>query len=218
MAVSDEKNAREPNPALMSAITTEHFVMQAAIGTTISEAGSRATIYVMALSSSLVAMGFAANSTLAFLPFVATVLPVIFLLGVLTTLRMVDIAVENMQAHIAIARIRSFYRTLGPQAEAYFAAERGRWPEGRAEPALRIGALAGYLTTAAMMIATVNAMVAGAGIILMSRWMGIGIVGALTIGIAVAIALFALFFVYQQWRIRELAPSYDGSPPTRRET
>jgi hypothetical protein len=213
--VSDEKNVRDPPAALMSAITTEHFVMQTAIGTTINEAGLRATIYVMALSSSLVAMGFAADSTLAFLPFVATVLPVIFLLGVFTVLRMVDVAVENMQAHIAIARIRSFYRTLGPQAETYFAAERGRWPEGKAEPSLRIGALAGYLTTAAMMIATVNAMVAGAGITLMGRWMDIGIVGALTIGIAVTIALFALFFIYQQWRIRELATPYDRSQPAR---
>lgn len=160
-------------------------------------------------------MGFAANSTLAFVPFVATVLPVIFLLGVFTVLRMVDAAVENMQAHIAIARIHSFYRTLGSQAEAFFAAEHGRWPEGKAEPSLRIGALAGYLTTAAMMIATVNAMVAGAGVTLMGRWLEIPIVGALTIGIAVTIALFALFFVYQQWRIRELATRFDRSQSTR---
>ena len=152
----------------MSAMTIEHLVLQSAIGVTINEAGSRASIYVFALSSSLVAMGFVAQSPDALVPFVATVLPALFVLGIFTILRMVDIAAENIQAHIGIARIRAFYRTLGPLGEEYFAADRGRWPEAaKSEPSLRAGPLIGYLTTAAIMIASINAIVGAAGVSLL---------------------------------------------------
>ena len=45
---------------LLSALTTEYFVLQTADNTTYSEASARSALYVMALSSALVAMGFVA--------------------------------------------------------------------------------------------------------------------------------------------------------------
>jgi hypothetical protein len=51
------------NAAFISALTTEHFVLQTAATPTIAEAAARSTLYVMALSSALVAMGFASQST-----------------------------------------------------------------------------------------------------------------------------------------------------------
>ena len=80
---TDERRA-----AFMSAMTTEHVVMQTVIGVTISESGQRASIYMVSLSSSLVAMGFVAQSPGAFVPFVATVLPAVFVLGIFTIMRM----------------------------------------------------------------------------------------------------------------------------------
>ena len=71
----DEESERT---ALLSALTTEHFVLQTANNSTYSEASARSTLYVMALSSSLVAMGFVAGSTDVLLPFAAVVLPAIF--------------------------------------------------------------------------------------------------------------------------------------------
>ena len=73
--------------ALLSALTTEHFVLQTATGTTYTEASARSSLYVMALSSSLVAMGFLASSPEAFIPFAATVLPTLFVLGLFTVIR-----------------------------------------------------------------------------------------------------------------------------------
>ena len=55
----DEQSQRT---ALLSALTTEHFVLQTANSSTYAEASARSTLYVMALSSSLVAMGFLAGS------------------------------------------------------------------------------------------------------------------------------------------------------------
>ena len=53
--VMDEQ-ARES--ASMSALVTEHFVLQSAASTTISEASARASLYVFSLSSALVAIPY----------------------------------------------------------------------------------------------------------------------------------------------------------------
>jgi hypothetical protein len=55
--VSDET----PPPEFMSALVTEHFVLQGTSASTISEGGSRVSIYLSALSSGLVAIGFASG-------------------------------------------------------------------------------------------------------------------------------------------------------------
>ena len=74
----DEQSDRT---ALLTALTTEHFVLQTANNSTYAEASSRSTLYVMVLSSSLVATGFVAGSTDVLLPFAAIVLPAVFVLG-----------------------------------------------------------------------------------------------------------------------------------------
>jgi hypothetical protein len=114
---------------LLSALTTEHFVLETAYGTTISEAAARSTLYVMALSSSLVAMGFLSASRELFVPFAATVLPAVFLLGLFTVIRLVDTGLESMHYLCGIAHIRGQYRSLSAEAARLFAPERGRWPE-----------------------------------------------------------------------------------------
>jgi hypothetical protein len=43
-------------PEFMSALVTEHFVLQSTASSTISESGSRVSIYLSALSSGLVAI------------------------------------------------------------------------------------------------------------------------------------------------------------------
>src|SRR5207244_3627291 len=91
--------------AFMSALVTEHFVLQSAASTTVSEAAGRAALYLSALSSSLVAMGFAASSAHAFAPLAATALPAVLLLGVFTAVRLVDTGVQNISYLVGISRI-----------------------------------------------------------------------------------------------------------------
>ena len=66
-----------------------------------------------------------------FLPFVAAVLPAVFVLGVFTVVRLVDTGIENLHVLRGIARSRGYYRTLTPEAATYFSAESGRWPLSR---------------------------------------------------------------------------------------
>ena len=195
-------NEKELPPAFISALTTEHFVLQNALSANTSEVGTRASLYLFSLSSSLVALGFASQSPGLFVPFVAIVLPGVFILGVFTAVRLVDSNLEGILFLNSIARIRKYYRTLGPQAEEQFSAESGRWPETHAWPALQMGPNVGFITTTASMIAFINSIVAGVGVALLAGGLLREKQTLLTslIGAGVALALMAAFFVYQKWR------------------
>jgi hypothetical protein len=189
-------DVKESQSAFMSALTTEHFVLQTAANATVTEAAARSSLYVYTLSSSLVAMGFASRSREVFVPFVGMVLPGLFLLGVFTVVRLVDTALWNMRFLGGIARIRSFYRTLTPEAAAYFADPRGRGPDS-----LRLGRLVAFLTTSASMIAFVNSMVAGAGVALLAGYLMRGETAFdVLLGVAAAAIHMAAFLAYQRWR------------------
>jgi hypothetical protein len=186
---------------LLSALTTEHFVLQTAYTSTVTEAAGRSTLFVMALSSSLVAMGFLSQSRELFQTFAATVLPVVFLLGLFTVVRLVDTGLESMHYLTGIARIRGYYRTLGEEAAQHFTAEQGRWPEVES-PAVRLGALSAFLGTAASMIAVIDCVVAGVAMPLLFQiffptWPKL--IGLVT-GAVLALTLTAAFLVYQRWR------------------
>jgi hypothetical protein len=135
-------------------------------------------------------------------------LPALFLLGLFTIIRLVDISLEYRQYLIGIARIRSYYRTLTPEAAEYFTADQGRWPEAPSTPALQLGATIAYLTTTATMVAFTNNIVAGAGItLLVRRLLGAQhTLLAVLIGAAAAGILVAAFFADQKWRFGLLEP------------
>ena len=200
--------------ALLSALTTEHFVLQTANNSTYSEASARSTLYVMALSSVVVAMGLAAGSTDLLVSFAAISLPAVFFLGIFTVVRLVESALDSMECLTGIARIRSYYRTLGPEAARHFAPQYGRWPEVE-PPALRFGRVLAFFGTTATMIAAINNVVAGVGMAFLTRFLSPSRpswVGAVA-GIAVALILTWLFYAYQRWRFDD----YDARARQRAE-
>jgi hypothetical protein len=191
--------------ALLSALTTEHFVLQTASTSTISEAAGRSSLYIFALSSSLVALGFLSQSPDALVPFVAVVLPALFILGILTVVRLVDTVAENMQYLAGIARIRGHYRSLIPDADAYFSAETGRWPEASADPALFHGPIIAFFGTTASMIAFIDSVVAGVGFtLLVTTLVGVPLVLGVISGVAAVVILMFVFLRYERWRIEAL--------------
>jgi hypothetical protein len=200
----DNTSSSERQKAFMSALVTEHFVLQTAASATVSEAAARTSLYVFSLSSSLVAMGFVSQFPETFRLFAAAILPAMFVLGLFTIIRLVDTGIENQHFLRGIARIRGYYRTLTPEAAAYFSAESGRWPEVHAVPPGCPGALVAFLTTAASMIAFINSIVAGTGMTLLatSLFGGNHTRRAVSLGVATTVVLMALFLVYQRWRYR----------------
>ena len=195
---------KTPKPAFITALTTEHFVLQTAASATTTEVGTRASLYIFSLSSSLVALGFASRSREVIVPFVAIVLPAVFLLGVFTVIRLVDANLEYIGFLRGIARIRGYYRSLSPEAAEAFAAEHGRWPEAPDTPALRLGVMVGFITTTASMVAFINSIVAGVGVALLASDLILHdrTLLACLAGGAAALLLMALFLAYQRWRYR----------------
>jgi hypothetical protein len=205
------ENDHDKRSALLTALTTEHVVLQAAADATVADAAARSSLYVFSLSSSLVAMGFMAQSPEIFAVFVAIVLPAVFLMGVFTVVRLVDTALENNQYLVGIARIRAYYRTLAPDAASHFAPRTGRWPEGP-EPSLGLGTFMAFMGTTASMIAFINSVVAGVGVALLVDVAVGGAAVALRLlsGALAVVVLMAAFLVFQRWRFSD--PAGDQAP------
>ena len=107
---------------LLTALTTEHFTLQGANSQTASESASRASLYILSVSSALVALGFigqASQTGTTFDVFALTVLPTLYVLGVFTFVRVVECGAEDFRYGVAINRIRNYYKQIaGDQASS----------------------------------------------------------------------------------------------------
>jgi hypothetical protein len=98
--------------ALLTVLTTEHFTLQGARSSTISESSARAALYVGAVSSGLVALGFVGSDPSrrdVFRVFAGVVLPSLYVMGVFTFARLVASSLEDLLYGRAINRIRHVY-------------------------------------------------------------------------------------------------------------
>jgi hypothetical protein len=223
-AAADSEGSDAAQARFITALTTEHFVAQTAASTTVTEASARASLYLMTLSSSLVAIGFT-SGTRAFAPLVSIVIPLVVLLGIFAVVRLVDTGVENLALATRIAHIRSFYRTLSPGTAAYFpgtasdkagvaAAPIAAKRPGSARRARRAWMGTKALFTMASMIAVPNSIVAGAGVTLAMTRLSARPVGFVA-GSIVAAAALGIFFWYQNLRYQASAGSRRNEPQTR---
>jgi hypothetical protein len=201
----DERAMRRA--AFETALNNQYFVLQSSRGTTVAESGSRATLYIMALSSALVATGFVSQSPAALDPFLAVVLPTLFALGLFTLVRLVDTGVENLSCIRAMMRIRRYYADLVPEAPRYFGDHPDAGGSALATTAIRRGKLVGLFTLASM-IAVVNAVVGGTGITLLVAYVRGGFTQGfmlpIAIGVLVGLLLVAAAFIYQDRRYAAL--------------
>ena len=109
-------------------VTTEHFNLQTARSMTVSEANGRASIYLAALSSNLIALAFIGQMSrlgAAFYAFALILLPVLAFVGVVTFLRLVQSSIEDIAFAHRIARLRDFYLRLPPELEPHLLVIRG---------------------------------------------------------------------------------------------
>jgi hypothetical protein len=149
--------------------TTEHFNLQTARALTVSEANGRASIYLAALASNLIALAFIGQMSLlgtAFYAFALILLPVLAFVGTVTFLRLVQSSVEDMAYAHRIALVRSYYLRVSPELEPYLVVLRGT----RAAPFHEAPGAWQLTLTAAGMVAVVNSVVvaACAGLVLVA--------------------------------------------------
>jgi hypothetical protein len=150
--------------------TTEHFNLQTARAVTVSEANGRASIYLAALSSNLIALAFVGQMSrlgVAFYAFALILLPVLAFVGTVTFVRLVQSSIEDIAYAHRIALLRSYYLRVAPELEPYLATIHGTRlasPFGGAPSAFQL------TLTAAGMVAVVNSVVvaACAGLVLVA--------------------------------------------------
>jgi hypothetical protein len=160
-------DASDREQQLLTALTTEHFTLQGARSQTLSESSSRATVYVGAVSSSLIALGFIGQVSdvgAPFQVFALIVLPTLYVLGIVTHVRLVECGVEDVWYGMAINRIRGYYRELaGDQARLFLLSghddPRGVF-ENAGVPADRRPQVFSFATV----VAAINAVVGGSAV------------------------------------------------------
>lgn len=204
--MTDEPDTSDTDAQLLTALTTEHFVLQSSRSTITGEAGARASLYVGALSSALVALGFSGQFENAFAPFAAAVLPAILVLGFFTYVRLAEISVEDLHYLHQIQRIRAYYRDLSPRAAAYFPISELRSDKALFEAmAIKPRQRFQFLFTAASMVGAINSIVAGVAFtLLLDGAFGANRGFAIAVGIVVAVLAMALHGVNEVSRFERL--------------
>jgi hypothetical protein len=183
--------------------TTEHFNLQTARSLTVSEANGRASIYLAALSSNLIALAFIGQLSglgAAFYAFALILLPVLAFVGVVTFRRLVQSSIEDMAYAHRIGLLRSFYLRLSPELEPYIVLVRGT-------RSAALGPSAWQLTlTTAGMVAVVNSVVvaAFAGLVLEAAG-----VHSLAIPVAAGTVIGAAAFALHERHHRRARDAYN---------
>ena len=190
----------QPGQAFMSALVTEHFVLQSARSTTVSEAVGRSAVYLTCVSSAVVAFGFFAAATHRLVPVVATVLPALIILGIFTFVRLVETSVENVVYLRRIEAIRRYYAALDPAAAAFFAAPDGNGAAAALASTGMRADLAEMLFTGASMIAAVTSILAGVGAALLLDTASMPLFAAAITGVGVTILIFGLHMLWMYRR------------------
>ena len=87
------------------------------------ESSARAALYISAVSSTLVALGFIGQISEVgdtFNVFALTALPTLYILGIFTFVRTVENGVEDLMMGRAINRIRNYYLQIAGEEARYF--------------------------------------------------------------------------------------------------
>jgi hypothetical protein len=152
---------------LLTALTTEHFGLAGARAQATGESSARAALYISAVSSTLVALGFIGQISEvgdSFKVFALTVLPTIYVLGIFTFVRTVENGVEDLMMGRAINRIRNYYlEVAGDQARYFMLSGHDDAMGVMQNMGVSLERRQQYFTTGTM-IAVINSVVGGAAI------------------------------------------------------
>jgi hypothetical protein len=168
---------------LLTALTTEHFTLQGARSQTMSESSSRSALFIGAVSSTLVALGFLGQpGGDTFNAFALTVLPTLYLLGVFTFVRLVECGAEDFRYGLAINRIRGYYKQLaGDQADLFLLSGhddgRGVFSNAAVPPDGR-----GQYFTFGTVVAVINSVVGGSAVAI-----ALGAIFGVSLGVAAGV-------------------------------
>jgi hypothetical protein len=185
-----------PRPAAVTFVTTEHFNLQGARSSTISESTSRATMFLSAVSGGLVALGLvaaAAKTGVAFYMFGLILLPTLAFVGLATFHRVLQSGLEDLAYAHRIAQLRDYYFDHAPELAGYLLNPAERLPS----PGLGIGLWQQFVTVAGMVAVITSVLAGSAGGLLAAVASGHSLVAALVVGLVVAASALTGLMRYQ---------------------
>ena len=186
----------DPRPAVVTFVTTEHFTLQGARSSTISESTTRASVFLGAVSGGLIALGLvatAARTGAAFYTFGLILLPTLAFVGLATFHRVLQTGIEDPAYARRIAQLRDYYLDHAPELSGYLLNPAESLPT----PGLGIGLWQQFLTVAGM-VAVITAVLAGsAGGLLAAVASGHSLAAGLVAGVVVAAAALTGLMRYQ---------------------
>lgn len=108
--------------SILTILTTEHYTLQMVRTATITDAASRAGHLLTTISASMIAMGFVAQLVPpeVLLVMMLVISTGLFLIGLATLFRTVELTIEDVQAGLGINRIRHVYGDLEPSTREVF--------------------------------------------------------------------------------------------------
>jgi len=117
----------EASPHALQILMTEHWSLLASRSMGYTESMSRTSIFVAALTGSVVALALVGQATdfgREFVAFALVLLPVVYFLGVVTIARLFQNGWEDGVWVQGMNRIRNAYLELAPELEPYFVTSR----------------------------------------------------------------------------------------------
>lgn len=211
-------------PNALQILTTEHWSLLAARSLVYTEAMSRTSIFLAALTGSVVALALVGQATDfgdAFVAFALVLLPVVFFLGIATVARLGQVNWEDAVWVQGMNRIRHAYLELVPELEPYFVTSRFDDDRGILQSSVAMRGQPSWtqaFVAAPGVVAVIDSVVAGAIGGIAAIGLGRGTAAAVSVGallFAVSLASFATWGRRQvaagRARIAPLFPS----PPAR---
>jgi hypothetical protein len=182
---------------VLTILTTEHWSLLASRSMGYTEAMSRASVYIAALTGSVVALALVGQATDfggEFVAFALVLLPVVFFLGAVTIVRLGQINYEDAVWVQGLNRLRHAYLEIAPELEPYFVTSRYDDDEGMLRSAMArpkfTPHLQGFVAIPGV-IAVLDAVVAGA----VAGIAALGLEAPTGVAIAIGAAAFVLALV-----------------------
>jgi hypothetical protein len=212
-------------PDALQILTTEHWSLLATRSLVYTEAMSRTSIFVAALTGSVVALALVAQASdfgSGFVAFALVLLPVVYFLGWTTIVRLAQVNLENARWVQGMNRIRNAYLQVAPELEPYFVTSKYDDDAGvLASTVAHVGPTPRYqaFVSAPGVVAVINSVVAGAAAGVAGIALDLDIAGSLLLGGALFLASMAIFVAWAKGRVGGFlsgSPPLFPSPPTGR--
>jgi len=186
---------------------TEHWSLLSHRSLGYTEAMSRASIFVAALTGSVVALALVGQATDfgdSFIAFALVLLPVVFFLGVTTIVRLGQINWEDGVWVQGMNRIRNAYHDLAPELEPYFVTSRYDDDEGILRSTLAVTRVRpqtqGFVAIPGV-IAVLDSVVAGAAAAIAALGLGAGTALAVAVGVALFVLTLTALVAIGVWTV-----------------